>query len=246
MMVRSHSNHSAIHQNWDRTCVDDSFLLFDFLWFSLFCRLNLLHRFFFFGRLHLFRFLMWLEFLLHHHLIILLKVIVLDELYQGAGIHRRCSISCLFQTFCPTFIICDFQIEKRRITLAVFQKFWMVIIRFLGIFIHSKTFLRRIVILPHRLAFPVRMAFYSEMVVAFWRQFALSVSRFQNSLCQSYWSRDFILHHLGHGDIFVFVNIIKRFLLPLRVLGVRKKTADHQQQQYNISEFARHLWNKNV
>jgi hypothetical protein len=103
----------------------------------------------------------------------------------------------------------------------------MVVVRVLGPFVFSKTFMFFVIIFVNLFPLPVLMAFYAEMVVATHRQAAVTAPRFEYPLSQSYGSRYFKLLHLPYGDVFVLLDV----LLGGHVLLLAKSRKNNNSQE---------------
>ena len=156
-------------------------------------------------------------------LVVLIKIIKLDDAYQLLGITGIGGIAGFLQAPRPALVIGDLELEKRSITRTTDQKLRMVIVGLLGVLVCTETFVSFIIIMTDGLASPITSTLDSEVVVRLASQCALSGSRLQLPLCQSDTGRDVILLHLLNGYVAVFLDVF--FVLFVACLRLKAEYA---------------------
>ena len=140
--------------------------------------------------------------------------------YQNLCISRIGSISSLFKSICPAFIIFDIQFKKSYIILSRCQKQRMVSVRFSRVIIHTETLIWCIICVFHCFSRPVFLTFYPKVVFPFFCQTALSSSCLQNPLCEFDTCWNFIQLHFFHC---IFSEILDVLVICFPILSVRKQ-----------------------
>ena len=140
----------------------------------------------------------------HHHTVILVKAVHLDNPLQVGGIVPSGGIPGTFQTLRPALVVVSRQFEAIRIPLVLLQEAGMMLVGITHRSIAAKFFIRFVVSVQPVFAatlYPCRSRLDTEMVILFLCQSALSVGTFQYTLCQRHRSRNTVLAHLYHGKI---------------------------------------------
>ena len=154
--------------------------------------------------------------LLGSHCVIFIKLVVLYVLYQLRRIVGICGVAGLLQAVSPTLVISCLQVEKELVAIPVAKKVRVILKRLVRGVIDPETLPFRIVIVAHRLTFPILVALDSEMVVAFGGQRRKPVTGLQNALSQCDAGRHTAAVHLPDSGRSPFLNIpfLRRALCP--------------------------------
>ena len=140
--------------------------------------------------------------------IILIEFVGLDDIYQSCGVCRGSGVSTLLESFGPSLVVGDFQIEEPLVSVAQ-QEARMILVGVLRIAINAEAVVLLVVILVHASPRPSTSALDAEMVVSLSGQVASPRSALEQSLCQSDTCRYMVFLHLLDGHILVLVDVIE-------------------------------------
>src|SRR5690554_2754574 len=105
-------------------------------------------------------------------------------------------------------IIVFFEFKKVIVPASRCQKKRMILKRFRSMTVFSEALLSSIIVMTNGFACPIRMTFYTKVVVGLFSQPAVPGTRLQNSLCQRNTSRNSVVPHVVLSNFFILINVV--------------------------------------
>ena len=146
-------------------------------------------------------------------LVILIKFIKLDKIYQTLCVCRISCISGTLQSMCPSTIITPVQTKQTSITWTITKEFAVVFITLQCTVVCTETLSYRIIIMSNRTSFPT-MTLDTKVIITLTDKPSTTSSALQQTLCQGDAGRHAILQHTLNSHVLVLVNISLIDLIP--------------------------------